>query len=525
MKTRNQGFENSLCCLQHPATLLSIALLLLNDHVLKVVSPSWLTGKLSDFAGLFFFPFIVAVVLSILLAGLNLKRDTIGKLSFGIVAAGFVLVKTTPSVNQASSLLVSNLIGHPVRLLLDVSDTLALIVLYPGWNLWKLVSARKIGRAAYVSLILGVLASVATSPALPEVEVVTHLESNGEILFAFDATNGTMAVSDDGGKTWDRIEESELDDFPRTMEPMPMVVCLPDPQKECYRINGEKVVEESNDGGTTWKISWQLPAARLPYIMRINPEIDLGTYDLLITQWEDHGYILVAAGEEGILRRELPNGEWERIRVRNAEPTPYRATSISRAFSNVWGELSVWFLLSILPFIIACQVIWSSNSKDSTQQLNKIQWVYLPALSPILGIASTLILQALIGLVFYAIFVLATAIDRTLDIQFVLLSALVACLAAALLALPATIHRILKKWRAVLINHNYSPQTASKLVWRSYLTHISVFMVGTVNWIFWALGVISKYEITWISAIASAGLVATILIRHIGDLSKQNNAV
>ena len=59
MKSKNPAFENSLACLQHPLTLLSIAILLLNDHVLKVVSPSWLTGKLSDFAGLFFFPIIV----------------------------------------------------------------------------------------------------------------------------------------------------------------------------------------------------------------------------------------------------------------------------------------------------------------------------------------------------------------------------------------------------------------------------------------------------------------------------------
>jgi hypothetical protein len=59
MKLHGQNFHNSLRCLQHPITWLSIALLLVNDHVLKVFSPSRLTGKISDFAGSNFFPFKV----------------------------------------------------------------------------------------------------------------------------------------------------------------------------------------------------------------------------------------------------------------------------------------------------------------------------------------------------------------------------------------------------------------------------------------------------------------------------------
>ena len=37
---------------RHPAILLSIATLLLNDHLFKTLTPSWATGKISDFAGL-----------------------------------------------------------------------------------------------------------------------------------------------------------------------------------------------------------------------------------------------------------------------------------------------------------------------------------------------------------------------------------------------------------------------------------------------------------------------------------------
>lgn len=48
--------------LAHPLSLLAVGLLLLNDHLLKHIAPSVLTGKLSDFAGLFFFPFLAAAV-------------------------------------------------------------------------------------------------------------------------------------------------------------------------------------------------------------------------------------------------------------------------------------------------------------------------------------------------------------------------------------------------------------------------------------------------------------------------------
>ena len=56
---RSDGCVPSL--LLHPLPLAAIALTALNDHLLKGSGalPGWLTGKLSDFAGLFFFPIAV----------------------------------------------------------------------------------------------------------------------------------------------------------------------------------------------------------------------------------------------------------------------------------------------------------------------------------------------------------------------------------------------------------------------------------------------------------------------------------
>ena len=45
--------------LLHPIAILAIATLALNDHYLKEQFPSWWTGKLSDFAGMIFFPLLL----------------------------------------------------------------------------------------------------------------------------------------------------------------------------------------------------------------------------------------------------------------------------------------------------------------------------------------------------------------------------------------------------------------------------------------------------------------------------------
>jgi hypothetical protein len=60
--------------LLHPVPLAAIGLLLLNDHVLKARWPGWVTGKLSDAAGLVFFPLLLDALLAWLAAWLAPER-------------------------------------------------------------------------------------------------------------------------------------------------------------------------------------------------------------------------------------------------------------------------------------------------------------------------------------------------------------------------------------------------------------------------------------------------------------------
>ena len=109
--------------LLHPVTLISMALLGLNDHWWKASYPGWFTGKLSDVAGLVFFP--------VLLEALGLAR----RWSVALTFLGFTAVKAWPWANavwnDAFTALYQTLGWHrEARLLADTSDLLALPAIF-----------------------------------------------------------------------------------------------------------------------------------------------------------------------------------------------------------------------------------------------------------------------------------------------------------------------------------------------------------------------------------------------------------
>jgi hypothetical protein len=113
--------------LLHPTWLASLALLAVNDHVLKQghVLPAWLTGKLSDAAGLFVAPALLAALLRVR------TRRTLA-LAHGVVGASFVLVKTVPAATHVAEWLLSLVV--PSRMWTDPTDLVALPALALAWR-------------------------------------------------------------------------------------------------------------------------------------------------------------------------------------------------------------------------------------------------------------------------------------------------------------------------------------------------------------------------------------------------------
>jgi hypothetical protein len=307
METKNQSFQNSLLCLQHPLSLLGIVILLVNDHVLKTVSWSWLTGKLSDFAGLFFFPFVVATVLSSLLNRIKVSAHIIGQIAFGLVSIWFVLIKLIAPANDLADRIASSLSRLPIRYALDPTDVVALVVMIPAWNLWIKQPQKKPTRVAYFALTIGALAALATSPIERAVTNVTDLSfSTDGILYAadsetFGAISYPIAKSLDGGLTW--ATDFSVDTLPEThSKTYPIQVCY---GSLCYRVTSDHQLEFSQLGQTWGKV---FPSDNLS--IRANDVIDIA--------WEGREYVLVAIGKNGVLRRDLITGNWEIIYVINA---------------------------------------------------------------------------------------------------------------------------------------------------------------------------------------------------------------
>lgn len=133
---------------RHPAVLAAVVLLALNDQVLKARCPSWLTGKLSDVAGLAFFPLLLAALVAPVAPRCGHRRLVAGcLLATGLV---FAAVKCVPAATDVYRVglgllqwplraLVSLAHGAPVLppapvfAVTDPSDLLALPAMSLSW--------------------------------------------------------------------------------------------------------------------------------------------------------------------------------------------------------------------------------------------------------------------------------------------------------------------------------------------------------------------------------------------------------
>lgn len=148
------AFWRALHSLAHCVSLAALILLLVNDHYLRLVHPSWLTGKLGDFAWLVFAPFIAAlffawvvpfhtghvVTCPYLIRALVwthhryvhlkmiLNHETlVGILSFTTIGLWFTLAKTVPAIHALTTTAWESIIGWQGTLRLDPTDLLTLL--------------------------------------------------------------------------------------------------------------------------------------------------------------------------------------------------------------------------------------------------------------------------------------------------------------------------------------------------------------------------------------------------------------
>ena len=151
--------------LLHPVWLGAVATLAINDHLLKGsgLLPGWFTGKLSDVAGLFAAPLLLAVLLRV-------SSRRAWALAHAAIALVFAAIQLSSGAADAWSK-VMGLIGFPWSITSDPTDLLTLPALALSF-VWlpRLAQFRpRPQHAAELAVATaGIAACVATSPATGE---------------------------------------------------------------------------------------------------------------------------------------------------------------------------------------------------------------------------------------------------------------------------------------------------------------------------------------------------------------------
>ncbi|MBL8605427.1 MAG: hypothetical protein JNK72_26080 [Myxococcales bacterium] len=160
--TSQRTHSDARAALTHPLWWASLAVLAVNDHLLKGAGlvPPEITGKLSDFAGLLMAPALAAAVL-----GASSARRRV--LAFAPVVLVFSAINLWPEAARGVEACLA-LLGVAWRITTDPSDLVALAVLPLTWWLSTRPGGRPThARVARLGVVLGGLACVATSPPPP----------------------------------------------------------------------------------------------------------------------------------------------------------------------------------------------------------------------------------------------------------------------------------------------------------------------------------------------------------------------
>lgn len=125
----------------HPIPLFAVLVLAVNDHILKAAYPSFVTGKLSDLAGVFVFPIFLCALWNLCLNLVSMARASgqfhwiaLRQAAIAIVLTDliFASVKLMPEVTSFYVHLLAK-IGFPSRVTPDATDLIAIVMNIFTW--------------------------------------------------------------------------------------------------------------------------------------------------------------------------------------------------------------------------------------------------------------------------------------------------------------------------------------------------------------------------------------------------------
>jgi len=349
---------------------------------------------------------------------------------------------------------------------------------------------------AWFVFLVGLLASMGTS--CPAVGIVDRVHVHEGVVYAASEIlriRTVVSASFNKGVTWQHdIDAPEpilnkLDLAPR----LPKVICDPDASDQCFRVAGQGKVESSDDGGMNWASAWEIPEGRRELMDRLSrsrricrKRIDLGPYDIALVGAPGERVVVVALGNEGVLRRS-EDGNWSRHAVGYSSPTPY---TIDNSFSIPWlffSEMAVLGIAAGISFVVLTWIYWAmvlESVKSHLPHDRSTSWILQPLRTSLrrFGVIFLvgLFLQLLLGIIF-----------------------IVAEIPWRIIVARGSIG----SWRRLSGSVPY-PKAAKKALAASILVSLVQPVLGFAPFVLWFEGTITHYQTALILAIA---VVASLL--------------
>jgi hypothetical protein len=315
----------SVRALASPGFVLALVVLVLNDHVLKTAYPGWVTGKLSDVAGLVVAP----LLLGVLLTAWRVPRPLL--VAITLVGLGFTLTKSTAAGAATASDLWS-LTGIPTYIRADTTDLLVLPALYGAWWVhrasitapslpWRHVIATA---SAVAVLPLAVLGTAATGAC----EGGDGAEGIGIVtprVLIVDVERSTVVVNGSGliGKVSDE-DRGAMGDIARKVGPPECTMTA-----TCWRArpgSSWPTVERSDDGGATWVLDLDWSRADVDEALdgvgpRCGRDASAAPRGVAVVGGNEGPIVVLAAAHVGLLLR-APDGTWTRVSLADVDDLP-----------------------------------------------------------------------------------------------------------------------------------------------------------------------------------------------------------
>jgi hypothetical protein len=346
----NNTFWKSIRVASHPAALVAVLLLLVNDHILRLITPSWWTGKLGGFAWLFFIPYPVITLLS--LAAPEQKARQMSRWVFPLVGLIYALAKTWTPFHASLTNLFSAALGAPISLVLDPTDLLTLPALWLSHQLWSATPEtaprrQRVWQPGWLVLPLSALLTIANVSA-PEYGIAClHQESDAIIA----QSTWQAFQSRDGGLTWEEIDPEMEEYCYDASPPAPFTIQDPSEENVLYHIEPGQSIQRSSDGGNTWTTEHMIKSATQAeeaYYYKTRPGY-AQFIPVPITALIDPrtGNLVMAMGQEGVLVR-ASIGEYKSIPLEPFEKAPL--DSPSALWTILLGEVFLGAVFSLLFF-------------------------------------------------------------------------------------------------------------------------------------------------------------------------------